>query len=279
MDNSIVISIQTPFPQETSAKEHQYTLSRGMELLNDALTHNLAFVLLPEYFNVLGLPKEQIYQAANSWKQLYDEINELAKQHNSYILLPMIVSDGTGKFFNRTFIIDENGTDSGYYDKTHLTISERESLKLTAGDELKCFETRFGKIAIAVCYEIYFPQIFLTLRKQSPKIIFLPSLQRSEHEMASEILIKARAMDTQSYIVRSSFGQRIDQAWTKDKMFGQSCIVHPDGTILANAGHYEGYAIASISLPFVWKKPRCSGWPITAVHQYLTEDSRDELYK
>ena len=36
-------------------------------------------------------------------------------------------------------------------------------------------------------------------------------------------------------------------------MFGQSAIVHPDGTVLANAGHYEGIALAHI-VPFAWQR-------------------------
>jgi len=278
MSEILVAAIQPPFPREISQQEHEYIFERGMLHLQNVLQYRPSFVLLPEYFNVFGLPKEKMYKQAEHWKLLYDKITQLSKQYKCYIILPMII-ENNGQLFNRTFVINDEGLETGFYDKTHLTISERDKLNLTAGNELKCFQTGYGKVAIAVCYEIYFPQIFSTLWKQSPEIIFQPSLQRSEHELASEVLLKARAMDVQAYIMRSSFGQRIEQAWTKDKMFGQSCIVHPDGTILANAGHYEGFAIASIQLPFVWKKPRCSGWPEVAVRKYLMDDSRGELYQ
>ncbi len=278
VNNVLVSSIQPPMPSEISEQQYRYSLKRGLEYLEEVFHYKPKFVLLPEYFNVFGLPKEKIHQIASEWKSLYRRICELAEENHCYIILPMIIKDNE-RYFNRVFVIDDSGSDIGYYDKTHLTISEREKLNLTAGNELKYFDTKYGRIAIAVCYEIYFPEIFVTLRKNSPDIIFNPSLQRSEHELANEVYLKSRAMDTQAYIIRSSYGQDIHKAWTKDKMFGQSCIVHPDGTILANAGHYEGYALASIQLPFVWKKPRCSGWPEQSVREYLDEDRREELYK
>ena len=55
-------------------------------------------------------------------------------------------------------------------------------------------------------------------------------------------------MDTKAYIARASYGRRVDQPWKAGLMFGQSAIVHPDGTVLANAGHYEGVTLAHIEV-------------------------------
>ena len=68
--------------------------------------------------------------------------------------------------------------------------------------------------------------------------------------MASEAILKTRAMDTKAYVVRSSYGCPADLPWKAGMMFGQSCIVHPDGAILGNAGHYEGLALAHTPVPF-----------------------------
>ena len=61
-------------------------------------------------------------------------------------------------------------------------------------------------------------------------------------------------------------------------MFVQSAVVHPDGTILANAGHYEGTAIATIEFPSIWSRSRCGGYPPAPVKDFLAEDRREDLY-
>ena len=85
-------------------------------------------------------------------------------------------------------------------------------------------------------------------------------------------------MDTKAYIARASYGRRADQPWKAGLMFGQSAIVHPDGTVLANAGHYEGIALAHIEVPFAWQRQRCGGYPAEPVRRFLREDRRPDVY-
>ncbi len=277
MYEALVVSIQPPFPVEITPEEHRFVIDRGLELFSDALTLSPKYILLPEYFNTFGLDRDRIYKEADNWENFLDKIISIVKSSSSYIILPMIVNVD-GNYYNRAIVINRNKV-VGWYDKTHLTIIEREKLGLTAGNELKYFDTEFGRITIAICYEIYFPELFVKLWEFGPDIIFHPSLQRSEHEPSNEAILKTRAMDTQSYIVRSSFGQRIGRFWEKSKMFGGSCILHPDGTILANAGHYEGLAIAKVVLPVRWIKKRSAEADPAPVREYLREDRRPDLYK
>ena len=91
-------------------------------------------------------------------------------------------------------------------------------------------------------------------------------------------MLRTRAMDAKAYLIRSSYGRAADLPWKAGHMFGQSAIVHPDGTLLANAGHYEGFALAHVQAPFVWQRQRCGGYPAEAVREFLDEDRRPEAY-
>ncbi len=183
-------------------------------------------------------------------------------------MLPLMVKECTG-FCNRTYVVGPDGGVSGYYDKVHLTLSEKEQYGFRPGSELPVFQLPVCRIALATCYDLYFPELFSALGRNKPDIVFVPSLQRSDHEPANEVRMSSRAMDIQAYIVRSSFGREIDKPWIPGMMFGQSCVVHPDGTLLANAGHYEGVATASAKIPFNWKRPRCGGYPADSVRQFI----------
>ena len=70
---------------------------------------------------------------------------------------------------------------------------------ITPGDQIKVFQTKYVKVAVAICYDIYFPEWFTVLAKERPDIIFFPSLQRSEHELTNEAIVKVRAIDTRAY--------------------------------------------------------------------------------
>ncbi|MHB0946162.1 MAG: carbon-nitrogen hydrolase family protein [Sedimentisphaerales bacterium] len=272
-----ISSIQPPYFEEKSIGNNDIIISRGFEYLTKSLKMSAKICCLPEYFNVFGLPTEAISSMCDNYEEILRKVSELAGKFSSYIILPMIVPEN-GKYFNRAYLIGPNGSIIGYYDKLHLTITEKEELLLEPGNKLGIFETDYGKVVITICYDIYFSELYGKIATEKPDIVFLPSLQRGDHEIASEAMLKTRAMDTRAYLVRSSYGQFIGLPWQKNMGMGQSCIVHPDGTILANSGHYEGFAIANTHVPFIWKRPRCSGYECQKVSEFLNSDRRPEFY-
>jgi predicted amidohydrolase len=278
MNRLSLASIQPPFYEEKSLELNARTIEAGFGLLEEALQKGVAFCCLPEFFNVFGAAQHDMPEASRNHHELLDRAARLARRHESFIVLPLLVDDG-GTFFDRAYLIGDRGEVVGHYDKIHPTLGEREQLHIDPGDELGLFETRYGRVAVAICYDVYFPELFAALTLSRPEIIFLPSLQRSEHEVASEAIVKVRAMDAKAYLVRSSFGREATRPWRAGMMFGQSCVVHPDGTVLANAGHHEGFALAHVTVPFDWQRPRCGGYPSMSVREFLEEDRRPETYR
>lgn len=55
-------------------------------------------------------------------------------------------------------------------------------------------------------------------------------------------------------------------------------MVAPDGAVLADAGLYQGVAIAEVDLHTPWVRNRCSGAPPEPVRNFLREDRRPDLY-
>lgn len=277
MQRITIATIQPPVYDEKSVESHKRTLEAGFTFLEEALNKHPAFCLLPEYFNVFGVEEGDMGDLSANAGEILSRVQALAGSYRSYIILPVLMKE-EGRVLNRAYLIDRNGTVAGYYDKTHPTLGEKERLGVAPGNEIKVFETDCARVAIVICYDMYFPELFAVLALQEPDIIFFPSLQRSDHEMANEAALKVRAMDTGAYVVRSSYGCPADLPWKAGMMFGQSCVVHPDGTILANAGHYEGLALAHTPVPFAWQRQRCGGYPAMKVRDFIREDRRPELY-
>lgn len=278
MGRITIASIQPPCLDETSPEAQSHMLEAGFALLEEALAKDTAFCCLPEFFNVFGASQDTYCALAANYAALLERTQGLAAQYSSHIVLPMLVPDGD-VFFNRAYLVGLDGEPVGHYDKVHPTLAEREQLGVVAGDEIPIFDTECGRIAIPICYDIYFAEFFGTLARRRPDILFFPSLQRSDHEPASEAMLKTRAMDTGAYIARSSYGRRADLPWKAGQMFGQSAIIHPDGTLLASAGHYEGIALAHVPVPFIWQRQRCGGYAAEPVRDFLDQDRRPEVYR
>jgi len=277
MKRITIATIQPPVFNEKSTAANNLMIEAGFSCLDAALKAGALFCCLPEYFNVFGVADQHMQKQASNAGDLLDRVQQLAAQHQAYIILPVLMQN-LDHFLNRAFLVGPAGTVMGYYDKTHPTLGEKDRLAVKPGNEIPLFETEHGRVAIVICYDIYFPELFAILALQKPDLIFFPSLQRSDHEMASEAILKTRAMDTKAYVVRSSYGCPADLPWKAGMMFGQSCIVHPDGAILGNAGHYEGLALAHTPVPFNWSRQRCGGYPAMDVSAFLEEDRRPDLY-
>jgi len=270
-------AVQPPVYMPPSTEANERMVRRGLDLLAKCLQYGADFVCLPEFFNVFCLPNDEMTRAAGEAEKLLQHVQKMLTGQKAYVILPLLVP-WSGGFVDRAYLL-RGGEILGYYDKVHPTLGEKEKLGILPGEEIRVFETSLARIAIAICYDIYFPEFFATLCAAEPEIIFFPALQRSEHELANESLLKARAMDTQAYWVRASYGQDVDSPWSPGMMFGQSCIVHPDGTFLANAGHYEGLALSYVPVPFVWRRQRCGGYPAVPVRRFISEDRRPRIYK
>ena len=277
MQHITIASIQPPCLDDTSAASQKHMLETGFALLSEALSKDTAFCCLPEYFNVFGAQAAAYCTLAANYVEVLERTCGLAAKHHSYIVLPLLVPEA-GHFFNRAYLINPQGELSGYYDKVHPTLGEQEQFNVQAGTVPLVFDTQYGRVAMPICYDIYFSEFFSALTRLKPDLIFFPSLQRSDHEMASEAMLRTRAMDTKAYIVRSSYGRQIDLPWQAGQMFGQSAIVHPDGTLLANAGHYAGFALAHVAVPFVWQRQRCGGYDAAPVRDFLEQDRRPNAY-
>ena len=105
---------------------------------------------------------------------------------------------------NVAIILNRAGHAVGEYAKMHLTQHERD-LGLLCGAEAATFETDFGRLAVAICFDIYFSELFEAYRERGVSFIATPSYQRHEPKENLIAQAKTRAMDTGAYIIRSSY--------------------------------------------------------------------------
>lgn len=94
-------------------------------------------------------------------------LSDLAAKHDIYLIGGSIPELDGGKVYNTSFSFDRSGQIIGKHRKVHLFdinvkggIRFMESDTLTAGKDMTILDTEFGKIGVAICYDVRFPEWF-----------------------------------------------------------------------------------------------------------------------
>jgi len=171
-----------------------------------------------------------------SSKAFLPKVCERASRYKMYVVAACYTLKG-GEIYNAAFLIDRQGDIVGCYHKTHLPAAERKLL--AAGSEYPVFETDFGKVAIAICYDMMFPEVARIYSISGARILFVPTQGfQFGGEINGEMRMRVRAFDNSLYIVTSQCASE------KRNRPGRSCIIDCDGHLLADAG-YDGDTFVS----------------------------------
>jgi len=224
----------------------EQTLAASQELVTDSV------VILPECFAYFGGSDKGNADIAevlfgDETHRVQSKLAEIAKTFSIYLVAGTfpIVSD-EDKVKPITLVYNPNGELIEHYQKIHLfdvdvadsTGSYRESDSWQAGSSVKYFDTPWGRIGLAICYDLRFPGLFQQLAQAGCKAVVLPSaFTQRTGEAHWHVLIRARAIENQLYML--ACGQTGTHA-NKRETYGHSMIVDPWGKVLVDAEKATG---------------------------------------
>lgn len=136
-----------------------------------------------------------------------DRIAEIAKRHNMYILAP-IYEECEDKVYNTTVVFDRQGNIMGRHRKTILPVME--TWLVSTGDEYEVYETDFGNVAIATCWELFYPEISTIYALKGTDIIFNPTMAKDNlpgQSLSTAHTFITRARDNSVYIAPVVIGK------------------------------------------------------------------------
>lgn len=146
-----------------------------------------------------------------------------------------------GMIFNTAYLIDR-GELLGTYRKLHLFSTMGEDRFLSAGDSVLVTETSVGRLGIAICYDLRFPELFRKLALAGAEIICIPAEWPKPRQEHWQTLLRARAIENQLFIVAANCCGRQG----KLDFFGLSQLVSPLGTVLARAEEEDTELVATL---------------------------------
>jgi omega-amidase len=198
---------------------------------------------------------------------LFASVVALARHHRLAICGSLLEWDADEQRpYNTATLYDAAGALRGRYRKIHRFGLMNEDQHLGAGEEAPILHTAWGDLALAICYDLRFPELFRRYALEGARAIVMPSewpVQRIEHWRT---LVRARAIENQCFMVACN---RVgsDRANT---FGGYSVVVDPWGAVLVEGDDQEGLLHATLDLDLVDEvRSRIPVW----------NDRRPELYE
>jgi predicted amidohydrolase len=222
------------------------------DLVAAAVDQGAQMVALPEYFPIIGAADADRVRAKEIFGSgpVQDWLAATAQRHGVWVFagsIPLAATD-PDKMRNASLVYNPAGECVKRYDKIHLfgfkkgEESYDEAAFIEAGNELAAVDTPYGRVALSICYDLRFPEMYRALG--AVDLILLPAAFTDTTGKAHwEILLRARAIENQCYLLAVGQGGRHENGRLTH---GNSMIIDPWGDILDRKMKGPGVVIADL---------------------------------
>lgn len=252
MTQTLVAAVQL-----TSTPNVASNLASIGSLIERSADSGARLVVLPENVALMGRKETDKLEAAESDGSgpIQDFLAEAAAKNRIWLVGGTIpIRTPSGKVYAASPVYDDSGRRVARYDKIHLFDVDvpgsreqyRESNTIEPGNTPLVLDTPFGRLGVAVCYDLRFPELFRYLAAQGLDILALPSAFTAATGKAHwDVLVRARAVENLCYVVAANQGGAHPNG---RETYGHSMVVDPWGSVLAQLGTEPGVALAEVSL-------------------------------
>jgi predicted amidohydrolase len=215
-------------------------------LVETAADYECALVVFPEYFTVQLLTlgdvkrpmREQIRHLAAQAPRFIAMMSELAREHRICIVagtIPMLGDDGD-TVYNVCHVFGPDGR-HGAQGKLHMTRFEAEEWEVSPSTGLHLFEASFGAFAVAICYDVEFPDVARAAARAGARLLIVPSCTDDRQGfLRVRYCAHARTIENQIYVVHSSTVGSLPMVPAVHLNYGQASILTPSDFAFARDG-------------------------------------------
>lgn len=247
--------------QMTSTEDVSQNLLAAQGLIREAAEQGAQLIVLPENFALMGLDQADKVKHREEFGRgpVQDFLSGMASELNVWIVggtIPISSPHDKNKVFACCLVFNDQGKVVGRYDKIHLFDVElrktnenySESKTVERGDEIVVVETPFGKLGLAVCYDVRFPEMFRLMLKHGVEIFALPSAFTYTTGSAHwDVLVRARAIENLAFVLAAC--QTGSHSNTR-KTYGHSMVVNPWGEVQICLPENPGVIITELNRDF-----------------------------
>lgn len=227
--------------------------ARAFDLLRGAPDADL--YLLPELWTTGYAHASWPAAADESTPKVAAELQRIADERGAVLGGSMIARRDDGALVNRFWLFAPNGLpDAGadaepvWYDKAHLFAPMGEPEHLAAGDRRVRADVAGADVALSVCFDLRFPEMYRHDAADGAALFLVVSAWPHPRAETLRLLARARAVENQAALVLCN---RAGSGADGTAFCGGSCVIAPDGSVVADAGEEETVLIAEVDVAAV----------------------------
>ena len=227
--------------------------------IDEAGRLKLDVVCLSEAITVVGTGQNESTVAEPIPGPASERLGQAAKRSRVWVVAGLTERDGKN-IYNTAVLLDRDGKLAGKYRKVHLP-REEWTKGIAPGGEYPVFQTDFGKVAIQICYDWFFPEVHAIFALQGAEIIFAPTWGTTFPDRdgcaEGETVFRVRARDDNGvYMVPSVYD-------------GSSMVIDPLGRILVSNKGREGVFWHEVDLSQREPLPWVGHWGSVGPHDRM----------
>ena len=241
--------------QTRTPASHAAALAHTLPLVREAAAAGARLILTPEGTNILQKDRETLLPQLTLLADdpVVNGLREAARALDVWINVgSALVKRDDGKAANRQVLIRPDGLIAATYDKLHMFDVDlptgetaRESATYEPGDRAVTADVDGLKLGLSICYDLRFAALYRALALAGAQVMTIPAaFTRPTGEAHWEVLMRARAIETGSYVLAAAQG-----GFHEDRRgtYGHSLVVGPWGQVVAQLDHDEpGVLVADL---------------------------------
>ncbi|RQO35809.1 acyltransferase [Herminiimonas sp. KBW02] len=238
--------------QMISTPSIEENIATAGRLIAQAAQQGAQLVLLPEYWAAMGMHETDKlgYAEQVDVGPIQEFMAATAREHQIWLIggtLPL-AAQVADKVLNTMMVYNPAGERVQRYDKIHLFSFTRgeesydEARTIVDGHDVTTFDAPFGKVGLSVCYDLRFPELYRAMG-DCTLIVVPAAFTYTTGKAHWEILLRARAIENQCYVLAAAQGGRHKNGRTT---WGHSMLIDPWGEVKTVLPEGEGLVIGDI---------------------------------
>ncbi len=226
----------------TEDGEIQKNHARFKKLL-EKIKEKVDLIVLPEMW-LSGFDLSHADQSIRETNWVLEDLKKIAQTKKCHFIGSHLEKGRKG-YYNTASIISPQGKIIAQYRKTHLFKMGSEEKKFLAGEKISVTKTSIGRIGLAICYDIRFPELIRKKILKGAEILVIPSAwprARIDHYLT---LLKARAIENQCFVISAN---KMGKNFLGVLYGGSSVAFDPWGKNLGQLKEREGVLQVTIDL-------------------------------